>query len=165
MFPAACSAVDLALWDLIGKRAGLPVADLLGRRHADVDACLVGGYSVLGADARADLEAEAAGFAALGARAVKVTIGGRPPGEDAQRVAVVRGVVGDDCLVVADAFRSFRSLDDALTRLRVLEPYGLSYVEDPFSESLAPLVAELRRRSGVRSGSGRRSRATAPSER
>ena len=30
-FPAACSAVDLALWDLIGKRAGLPVADLLGR--------------------------------------------------------------------------------------------------------------------------------------
>jgi L-alanine-DL-glutamate epimerase-like enolase superfamily enzyme len=154
MFPAACSAVDLALWDMIGKRAELPVADLLGRRHSDVEACLVGGYSVLGADALADLEAEAADFAALGARAVKVTIGGRRADEDAQRVAAVRAAVGDDCLVVADAFRSFRSLDDALARLRVLEPYGLSYLEDPFSESLAPLVAELRRRSGLSIGLG-----------
>jgi L-alanine-DL-glutamate epimerase-like enolase superfamily enzyme len=154
LFPAACSAVDLALWDLTGKRAGLPVADLLGRRHARVDACLVGGYSILGADQLADLEAEASSFAALGARAVKLTVGGRPADEDAQRVATVRRAVGDDCLIVADAFRSFRSLDDALRRIRFLEPYGLSYLEDPFSESLAPLAAELRRRSGISIGLG-----------
>lgn len=154
LFPVACSAVDLALWDLTGKRAGLPVADLLGRRDATVDACLVGGYSILGSDELSDLEAEAAGFSDLGARAVKVTVGGRPAAQDAHRLAAVRRAVGDDCLLVVDAFRSFRSLDDALARIRLLEPYGLSYLEDPFSESLAPLVAELRRRSGMSIGLG-----------
>ncbi len=154
LFPAACSAVDLALWDLTGKRAGLPVADLLGRRHATVNACLVGGYRILGSDALGDLEAEADRFSSLGARAVKLTVGGRPATEDAERVAVVRRAVGDDCLLVADAFRSFVSLDDALTRIRLLEPYGLSYLEDPFSESLASLVAEVRRRSCMSIGLG-----------
>ena len=87
-------------------------------------------------------------YVGLGCRAVKITIGADDPATDASRVAAVREVVGDDCALVVDAFRSFASLEDALRRLRLLEPYDLSYVEDPFSESLAPLVAELRRRTG-----------------
>ena len=49
---------------------------------------------------------------------------------------------------------TFASLEDALRRIRLIEPYDISYVEDPFSESLAPLVADLRRRTGMLIGLG-----------
>ena len=90
----------------------------------------------------------------LGCTAVKVTVGAGSPQLDASRLAAVREVVGDDTLLVVDAFRTFRGLEDALHRLRLLEPYDLSYVEDPFSETAAPLVRDLRRRSGMSIGLG-----------
>ncbi len=157
LFAVAASAVDLAVWDLVGQRLQAPLARLLGAARSTVPVCAVGGYPRRGSDAAARLEQlqeEMAGFAALGCRAVKLTIGADPPDVDARRLAAVREVVGDDCVVVVDAFRSFTSLEDALRRVRLLEPYDLSYLEDPFSESLAPLVAELRRRTGQLIGLG-----------
>ena len=58
------------------------------------------------------------GSCGSGCRAVKVTIGADEPAVDVRRLAAVREVVGPDCVLVADAFRSFTSLDDALRRLR-----------------------------------------------
>ena len=154
LFPVAASAVDLALWDLLGRRAGTPLADLLGRRRAEVPVCAVGGYRRQGDDGLDGLQDEMAGFLRLGCRAVKVTIGADEPAVDVRRLAAVREVVGPDCVLVADAFRSFMSLDDALRRLRGLAEFDLAYLEDPFSESLAPLVADLRRRTGLLIGLG-----------
>jgi len=154
LLAVALSAVDLALWDMLGRRAGLPVADLLGRRVAAVDACFIGGYAKLSGDDPAALEEEMAGFVAQGARAVKLTIGDASPRDDGERLKVVRRAIGDDRLIVVDAFRTFRNLDEALHRLRFLEPSGLAYLEDPFSESLAPLLAELRHRTSVPIGLG-----------
>jgi D-arabinonate dehydratase len=151
----ALSAVDLAVWDLLGKRAGLPLVDLLGRRDDAVDACFVGGYAKAGASwGPAALEAEIGGFVGMGARAVKLTIGGGSPREDAERLRVVRRVLGDEPLLVVDAFRTFRSLDDARARVRLLEPFDLAYLEDPFAESLAPLIVELKRHTSVPIGLG-----------
>ena len=79
-------------------------------------------------------------FVALGARAVKVTIGADDAATDARRIAAVREVVGDGCTLVVDAFRSFRSLEDALRRLRLLEPFDLAYV------GLLALFATVRRK-------------------
>jgi L-alanine-DL-glutamate epimerase-like enolase superfamily enzyme len=154
LFSVAASAVDLALWDLTGKRLGVPLADLLGRLRDEVPICGVGGYARQGGEDIAALQAAMAGFAGLGCKAFKITIGAEDPATDARRVAAAREVVGDDSALVVDAFRSFRSLEDALRRLRLLEPFDLSYVEDPFSESLASLVAELRRRTGMLIGLG-----------
>jgi L-alanine-DL-glutamate epimerase-like enolase superfamily enzyme len=157
LFSVAASAVDLALWDLLGKRAELPMADLLGKWRNEVPVCAVGGYKRQGSSELTELntlQSEMAGFVDLRCKAVKVAIGADDPAADVRRLAAVREVVGDDCIVVADAFRSFTSLDDAIRRLRLLEPFDLSYVEDPFSETLAPLVAELRRRSPMLIGLG-----------
>ena len=154
LFTVAASAVDLALWDLLGKRLGVPVADLLGKQRSDVPACAVGGYPRPGVDDLTALQEEMAGFVALGCEAVKITIGAGAPAADVRRVAAVREVIGDDCTLVVDAFRSFRSLEDALRRLRLLERFDLSYVEDPFSETVAPLAADLRRLTGLSIGLG-----------
>jgi L-alanine-DL-glutamate epimerase-like enolase superfamily enzyme len=154
LFAVAASVVDLALWDMLGKRLGVPLADLLGRSRSEVPICAVGGYKRQGDVGLANLQEETAGFMRLGCAAVKLTIGADEPAADVARLAAVREVVGDDCTLVVDAFRSFASIEDALRRLRLLEQFDLSYVEDPFSESLAPLVAELRRRSGMLIGLG-----------
>jgi L-alanine-DL-glutamate epimerase-like enolase superfamily enzyme len=154
LFPVAVSAVDLALWDLLGRRTGTPLADLLGKRRAEVPVCAVGGYRRQSDDGLDGLQDEMAGFLRLGCRAVKVTIGADEPAVDVRRLAAVREVVGPDCILVVDAFRSFTSLEDALRRLRGLAEFDLAYVEDPFSESLAPLVADLRRRTGLLIGLG-----------
>ena len=91
----------------------------------------------------------------LGCKAVKVTIGADEPAVDVRRLAAVREVVGPDCVLVADAFRSFTSLDDALRRLAPAASRSTSPTSRiPFSESLAPLVADLRRRTGLLIGLG-----------
>jgi len=149
LFSVAASAIDLALWDLFGKRVGAPMADLLGRGRNEVPVCAVGGYTRQGGSELDGLQEEMAAFLRLGCKAVKLTIGAGEPAADVRRVAAVREVVGAEPIVVVDAFRSFTSLDDALRRLRLLEPFDLSYVEDPFSESLGPLAADLRRRTGM----------------
>jgi L-alanine-DL-glutamate epimerase-like enolase superfamily enzyme len=154
LFPVATSAVDLALWDLLGKRLGVPLADLLGRSRGEVPVCAVGGYKRQGSGELDGLQTEMAGFLELGCKAVKVTIGAGEPAADVRRLAAVREVVGAECILVADAFRSFTSLGDALRRLRLLTPFDLAYLEDPFSESLAPLVLDLRRRTGLLIGLG-----------
>ncbi len=154
LFSVAASAVDLALWDVIGKRVGAPLADLLGRRRDAVPLCGVGGYSRQGGDDISALQQEMTAYAELGCKAFKVTIGVEDPATDARRVAAAREAIGDDAALVVDAFRSFASLEDALRRLRLIDPYDISYVEDPFSESLASLVADLRRRTGMLIGLG-----------
>jgi L-alanine-DL-glutamate epimerase-like enolase superfamily enzyme len=154
LFAVAASVVDLALWDMLGNRLGVPIADLLGRWRNEVPICAVGGYKRLGGTDLADLQDEMAAFVRLGCKAVKITIGADDPSSDALRAAAVREVVGEHCALVVDAFRSFVNIEDALRRLRLLERFDLSYVEDPFSESLAPLVAELRRRTGMLIGLG-----------
>ncbi len=154
LFSVAASAVDLALWDMMGKRLGVPVADLLGKLRNEVPICAVGGYVRRTPEDVSVLQEEMAGFIALGCKAVKITIGSDDPSADVQRLTAVREVVGSRCTVVVDAFRSFTSLEDALRRLRLLERFDLSYVEDPFSESLSSLVADLRRRTGMLIGLG-----------
>lgn len=145
----AISAVDLALWDLQGKRFGATLADLLGRRSDTALICGVAGYTKGDGDTLEGLRDELQSLVDKGVRSFKLTIGAGSPEWDAKRLAVARDVIGPSCPIAVDAFRSFRNLDDALRRLRLLEGYDLSFVEDPFHDSLTHLLAELRSRSGM----------------
>ena len=107
LFSVAASAVDLALWDLLGQRLGVPLADILGRSQNEVPVCGVGGYKLAGVDGLDQLQAEMSAFMDLGCRAVKLTVGADDPAADARRLAAVREVIGGDCALVVDAFRSF----------------------------------------------------------
>jgi L-Ala-D/L-Glu epimerase len=121
--PQALAAVDLALWDLEGRRAGAPVHRLLHPRSA----AAVPVNATVGAEDRAGAAAEAAAAAAAGFRCVKVKVG---VGDDAGRVAAVRAAA-PGLEIRVDANGAWGSPEEALANLRVLAPCRLELAEEP----------------------------------
>jgi len=121
--PQALAAIDLALWDRAGRRAGRPVWALLGGTGEPVAV-----NALVGAEDRAGAAAGAAEAARAGFGCVKVKVG---VGDDAGRLAAVRAAVGPDVAIRADANGAWRSPREALANLRALAPAGLELCEEP----------------------------------
>ena len=82
---AAIAGIDIALWDLKGKAAGLPVWRLLGGENRPLATYATGGYYRPGAPNSAYAE-EMARFLDLGYRAVKLKTGAGSVADEAERV-------------------------------------------------------------------------------
>jgi L-rhamnonate dehydratase len=129
----AISAVDIALWDLLGKSAKQPVYRLLGgRTKTRIPVYASRLYSVeLG-----ELAAEAKRYKAEGYQAMKLRFGWGPTDGAAgmqRNVALVRTLreaVGDGIDVMADAYMGW-TLDYAKRMLPLLEPFQLRWLEEP----------------------------------
>ncbi|NAZ87359.1 L-talarate/galactarate dehydratase [Kineococcus indalonis] len=124
----ALAALDIALWDLKAKRAGLPLAKLLGA-HRDSVRC----YDTSGGFLHEPLEqvlANADRTLAAGVGGIKVKVGQPDVGEDLRRVRAVREHVGDGVPLMVDANQQW----DRPTAQRVgraLEEFGLVWIEEP----------------------------------
>ena len=138
--PQALAAVDLALWDLAGLRAGRPVCELL----CDAPAAAIEVNATITATDRRGAAAAAAAAAAAGYRCVKLKVG---IGDDAGRVAAVRAAVGPDVALRLDANGAW-SLEEAQRMIEALAPAGLELVEEPVRGLTATRV--LRDRVAVR---------------
>jgi L-alanine-DL-glutamate epimerase-like enolase superfamily enzyme len=125
VLPQAIAAVDLALWDLSGRRAGRPVWELLG---ATVAPSVEVGATIAVED-RAGAAREAAEARTAGFRCLKVKVG---LGDDAGRLAAVRAAVGAEMAIRIDANGAW-SAQEALAALRVLAPVGIELCEEPVS--------------------------------
>jgi L-Ala-D/L-Glu epimerase / N-acetyl-D-glutamate racemase len=121
--PHALAAIDLALLDLAGRRAGQPVWQLLGAAAA---APVEVNYTI-GASDRAGAAAEAGHARAAGFRCLKLKVA---VGDDAGRVAAVRAAGGPEPALRLDANGAW-SPDEALAALRVLAPAGIELCEEP----------------------------------
>jgi L-Ala-D/L-Glu epimerase len=121
--PQALAAVDLAMWDLFGRRAGKSVAELLG--VAEPAPVLVN--ATIAAVAPAEAAAEAARAAALGFTCIKVKVG---TPDDRQRLAAVREAVGSEMLLRVDANGAWTQLD-APERIRALSRFDIELFEEP----------------------------------
>jgi L-alanine-DL-glutamate epimerase-like enolase superfamily enzyme len=139
----AIAGIDVALWDLRGKREEQPLYRLLDAESRPIPA-----YGS-GVDLPKPLEsllAQVDGFLERGFPGVKVKIGRPDPGEDERRVAAVRELIGDRTDLMVDANMTWGCVE-ALERGRRLQPYGLLWYEEPtIPEDVAGharLVAEL----------------------
>ncbi len=142
----AISAVDIALWDLMGKSAKQPVYRLLGGRtkpRIPVYASRL--YSV----ELNDVADEAKRYKAEGYKAMKLRFGWGPTDGAAgmQRnlnlVRTVRETVGDGIDVMADAYMGW-TLDYAKRMLPLLEPFNLRWLEEPVVPDDVHGYAELK---------------------
>src|SRR5262249_17401390 len=130
---AAISAVDIALWDAMGKATGQPVFRLLGgrtKRFIPVYASRL--YSQ-------DLEAlamEARAYTEVGSTAMKLRFGWGPVegaagmARNVELVRTVRDAVGWEIDVMADAYMGW-TLDYAHRMIPLLEPFRLRWLEEP----------------------------------
>ncbi len=123
--PAALAGIDLALWDLEGRRAGQPVHNLLHPQGGVPASVPVN--ATIGAEDRAGAAEQAADAAGRGFATVKVKVG---LGDDAGRVAAVRAAAPHVAIRV-DANGAWTTPAEALANLRALESLGLEYAEEP----------------------------------
>nr|ADI19368.1 l-alanine-dl-glutamate epimerase and related enzymes of enolase superfamily [uncultured Chloroflexi bacterium HF0500_03M05] len=123
------SAIDMALWDIKGKACELPLYKMLGGYTDRVPVYIAGGYyeDDKGLD---ELAVEMKDSVLMGARAIKMKIGGAPINEDVERVRVVRDTVGDEIKLMVDAncaYRYYEAIDIATK----IEKYNISWFEEP----------------------------------
>lgn len=128
----AISAVDVALWDIVSRDAGVPLYRYLsgGGRQGEVRAYASGGYYAEG-KTPADLGAEMEGYLDMGFRAVKIKVGRVPPEEDALRVKAAREAVGPGVPLFLDANNGWPDADTAIEAVRMFEPYDPGWIEEP----------------------------------
>jgi L-alanine-DL-glutamate epimerase-like enolase superfamily enzyme len=126
----ALSAVEIALWDILGKRAGMPLYRLLGGHAATVPAYFSGGYYRDGMTLD-DVAAEAGRAVAQGFDAVKIKVGGWPLARDLERIRVTREVIGPERKLALDANNAWASAAEALPAIRKMEAYDPWWIEEP----------------------------------
>ena len=138
------SALDGALWDLLGKTAGLPLYRLLGGARDRVPAYHSGGLWL--SHSQGELVEEAQAFAAAGFKAMKMRLGHADPAVDIARVRAVRGAVGPDIRLMADANQGLNE-SQAIRLGRALEAFDLTWFEEPLPawdvDGLARVAAAL----------------------
>jgi L-alanine-DL-glutamate epimerase-like enolase superfamily enzyme len=144
---AAWGALDIALWDLIGKAANLPLYKLLGAYDEQVFTYASAG--LYGEDKGPDdLGAELGGYIEQGFTAVKMKVGGAPLKEDVARVAAAREAIGPDARLMVDALYNL-SVPEAVAFARAIERYDIHFLEAPVSVHDVRGQAEVHAKSPI----------------
>lgn len=133
---AAIGGIDIALWDIKGKAAGLPVYKLLGGVKRPIFSYATGGQYREGVPLNACAE-ELAGFVANGYRAVKIKCGGESMAEEIDRVRATRAAIGKDVLLMLDMNAPY-DVENCIKYARGVEPYDITWLEEPLHWYLQP---------------------------
>ncbi|HVX43472.1 MAG TPA: mandelate racemase/muconate lactonizing enzyme family protein [Mycobacteriales bacterium] len=125
----AIACVDTAIWDAVGKAAGMPLWRLWGGYRSELPVIGIGGYY---GTSEADIEQDMEFFAKRhGMVGMKFKIGGRPPEVDADRLRFARSLVDDDFLFIVDANQGY-TVTEALEFLRLIrDDVPLRWFEEP----------------------------------
>lgn len=143
---AAISAIDVALWDLKGKLLGIPVCDLLGGAHRkQVKPYATGLYFTDWDNPAKDFEQEAKTYIEQGFKAIKMKVG-LGITEDYNHVKNIREVIGDDIKLMVDSNHAY-TLVEAVELARKIEPFNISWFEEPISPEFYMQYRELREKT------------------
>ncbi|MCE2403692.1 MAG: mandelate racemase/muconate lactonizing enzyme family protein [Dehalococcoidia bacterium] len=148
VWSSAVSALDIALWDIKGKHYGEPVWRLLGGARNPVPCYITFGLLEFNLPQLLEM---AEYFADQGENRLKMVVaidGGERPMEDAARVGAVRDILGENVELMVDANYGF-SFNRALELCKLIEPYRITWFEEPVYQNDARLLAELRRRTSI----------------
>ncbi|UZF94964.1 mandelate racemase/muconate lactonizing enzyme family protein [Bosea sp. NBC_00550] len=124
----AISAIDIALWDIAGKAAGVPIHKLLGgmgRTHVPAYASSINWLD------DATVEGEVAAALKAGFREIKVKLG-HPIKDAIARAKYIRKLAGDEIALYVDANWAY-DVDDALVVGRALADLGYGFFEEPIA--------------------------------
>jgi len=149
----ALSAVDIALWDLKGKRFGLPLYRLFGGTRSEVPVYASGGWTSYSDDA---LVAEAMRMVEQGYGKIKIKVGvegGQNLRRDRRRVQKVREAIGPDVTLMLDANNCW----DAATAVKfanTVRDLDIFLFEEPVFADDIPGLARFKRGTDIPLGTG-----------
>ncbi|MGJ9413784.1 mandelate racemase/muconate lactonizing enzyme family protein [Aeromicrobium sp. CF4.19] len=138
----AIAAFDVALWDLKAKRAGLPLAKLIGSHRDSVRT-----YNTSGGFLHTPIEQvkeNAAGSLEAGIGAIKLKVGQPDWRADVARVTAVREFLDDDVPLMVDANQQWDRAT-AMRMGRIFEEFNLVWIEEPLDAYDAEGHANLAR--------------------
>jgi L-alanine-DL-glutamate epimerase-like enolase superfamily enzyme len=126
----AISGMDIALWDLVGKKTNTPVYKLLGGNSDKIKVYASGGFYTE-RNETSELIDEMQSYLDRGFKAVKMKVG-RDVRKDALRVEAVRKAIGDDIDLLVDANEAW-DVNTALRFIKAVEPYNIFWLEEPLA--------------------------------
>ncbi len=129
LFVHAIGAVDIALWDAIGKATGQPLYKLWGGYREELPIIAIGGYYGAGRTDD-DLVDEMHEYEEMGLAGIKLKVGGRTPERDLERLAAVRESMGEDFFIACDANQGYET-DEAVEFARGALEYDIEWFEEP----------------------------------
>lgn len=126
------SAIDIALWDIKAKAAGMPLYRLIGGAKEKIPYYIAGGYYAEGKGIK-ELQEEMLQYKSWGANAVKMKVGALSMKEDAARVKAVREVIGEDTKLMMDANCAYKYFE-AIEFSKMVEEYHPYWFEEPVEQ-------------------------------
>ena len=157
----ALSAIDIALWDIKGKRLGVPIYDLMGGKTRDRVRC----YMHVGGDTPEELAADAAEAAKQGFTAVRFSA--TPPEfwlykphtslqqAAVRRVEAVRDSVGPDIDICVEIHRQMTPAE-SIALGRRLEQFNPYFYEDPMLPDSPAIMGDVQERVNIPIATGER---------
>ena len=140
--PSAVAAFDMALFDILGKVAGLPLFRLLGGTKNVFETDITTGLDTL-----EKMTAEAKGYAANGYTSLKVKVG-LDPDEDYAHIAAIRAAVGPKLAIHIDANQGW-TVPQAVYALRKMAPLAIEFCEQPVLASDTAGLKAVRSQSPI----------------
>lgn len=142
----AAGAVDVALWDVWARAAGLPLCQFMsGKQPQAIDAYA---SSIYYAENSNDPVAEAVAWADLGFTGIKIKVGRLPLAQDIRRVQAVRNALGPGIQLMVDANQSCNAVS-AIALAKALQPFDLMWLEEPVAARDLDAHRALKNRSDL----------------
>ena len=138
---AALGGIDIALWDIKGKAAALPVFRLLGGTRTEVFTYATGGFYTEGAALDFHVP-EFARFVGEGYRAVKLKTGALALLNELERIRLLRAAIGPDVLLMLDMNAPY-DVADCIAFAKAVAVHDIFWLEEPLFWYLQP--ADFRR--------------------
>jgi L-Ala-D/L-Glu epimerase len=140
--PTAVAAIDIALYDLLGKSAGLPLCKLLGHARAQIETSVT-----LSIEETSLSIARAADFQQQGFKLLKVKCG-LDTDADIKRIRAIHQAVGGEMRISLDANQGY-SVEETLRVLNAVQDCRITFVEQPVAARDLEALREVCQRSPI----------------
>lgn len=136
--PAAIAAIDMALYDLMGKQLSIPAYQLLGgksRPYVDL-------YPVIPLDTPDVMAGRSSQFAGMGAQVLKIKLGTIPE-EDLARLNAIHNAVGGQVRLRLDINQGWRDAGTSIDTINKMDDFNIEWVEQPVAAEDLDGLAEV----------------------
>lgn len=149
----AIAAADIAIWDILGKNAGLPVWRMLGAYRDRMPVYAMCGWYYDNDDDLSQYRKQIAAALMHGYRAIKIKTGRYSLADDERRIRLAQELAGKNRRVMVDANQVF-TRNEALRRGRLYQQMGVFWYEEPLPPHDMEGYAELTQALEVRMATG-----------